>query len=84
MYLGELGEQIVLISPVTFSAIHYVGCEEALRSDWLHRKTERDRRARTEYLQSDRMRYRRGELYAAAILDEEIGPDDPRLMRVNI
>ena len=84
MYLGELGEQIVLISPATFSAIHYVGCEEALRSDWLHRKTERDRRARTEYLQSDRMRYRRGELYAAAILDEEIGPDDPRLMRVNI
>ena len=82
MYLGELGEQIVLISPAAFSAIHYVGCEEALRSDWLHRKTERDRRARTEYLQSDRMRYRRGELYAAAILDEEIGPDDPRLMRV--
>ena len=82
MYLGELGEQIVLISPAAFLAIHYVGCEEALRSDWLHRKTERDRRARTEYLQSDRMRYRRGELYAAAILDEEIGPDDPRLMRV--
>jgi hypothetical protein len=84
MYLGELGEQVVLISPAAFSAIHYVGCEEALRSDWLHRKTERDRRARTEYLQSDRMRFRRGELYAAAILDEEIRPDDPRLMRVKI
>lgn len=28
---------------------------------------------------SDRMRYRRGELYAVTILDEEIRPDDPRL-----
>ena len=79
MYLGELGEQVVLISSKAFSAIRYAGCEEALRNDWLLRKTERDRRARAEYLKSDRMRYRRGELYAAAILDEEIKPDDPRL-----
>lgn len=80
MYLGELGEQIVLVSPEAFSSIHYIGCEEALRSDWLLKKTERDRRARAEYLHSDRMRYRRGELYAITILDEEIKPGDPRLM----
>ena len=79
MYLGELGEQIVLVSPGAFEAIHYMGCEEAPRSDWLLRKTERDRRTRAEYLHSDRMRYRRGELYAVTILDEEIRPDDPRL-----
>ena len=79
MYLGELGEQIVLVSPGAFEAIHYMRCEEALRRDWLLRKTERDRRARAEYLHSDRMRYRRGELYAVTILDEEIRPDDPRL-----
>lgn len=79
MYLGELGEQIVLVSPEAFSATRYLGCEEALRSDWLLKKTERDRRARAEYLQSDRMRYRRGELYAVTILDEEIKPNDPRL-----
>lgn len=79
MYLGELGEQIVLVSPEAFSATRYLGCEEALRSDWLLKKTERDRRVRAEYLQSDRMRYRRGELYAVTILDEGIKPNDPRL-----
>ena len=80
MYLGELGEQIVLVSPAAFSAIHYTDCEEALRCDWLLKKTERDRRARAQYLHSDRMRYRRGELYAVTILDEGIKPDDPRLV----
>ena len=79
MLLGDLGEQIVLVSRKAFSAITYLDCEEALRSDWLLRKKERDRRARADYLQSDRMRYRKGELYVASILDEEIKPYDPRL-----
>ena len=78
-HLGKLGEQIVLASPEAFSATRYLGCEEALRSDWLLKKTERDRRVRVEYLQSDRMRYRKEELYAVTILDEEIKPNDPRL-----
>ena len=80
MYLGELGEQIVLVSRNAFSAIRYIGCEKALRSKWLLKKVERDRRTRNEYLHSDRMSYRRGELYAVTILDEEIKPDDPRLL----
>ena len=81
MYLGELGEQIVLVSPKAFSAIRFMGCEKALRSDWLQKKLQRDQKARAEYLHSDRMRYRRGELYAVTILDQEIGPDDPRLFQ---
>ena len=79
MYLGELGEQIVLVSRRSFSAIRYIGSEKAFRSEWLVKKTERDRQARAAYLHSDRMRYRRGELYAVTILDEEIKPNDPRL-----
>lgn len=79
MYLDELGEQIVLVSRRSFSAIRYIGSEKALRSEWLVKKTERDRQARAAYLHSDRMRYRRGELYAVTILDEEIKPNDPRL-----
>ena len=79
MYLGELGEQIVLVSRRSFSAIRYIGREKAFRSEWLVKKTERDRQARAAYLHSDRMRYRRGELYAVTILDEEIKPNDPRL-----
>lgn len=79
MYLGELGEQIVLVSRRSFSAIRYIGSEKAFRSEWLVKKTERDRQARAAYLHSDRMRYRRGKLYAVTILDEEIKPNDPRL-----
>ena len=79
MYLGELGEQIVLVSRRSFSAIRYIGSEKAFRSEWLVKKTERDRQARAAYLHSDRMRYRRGELYAVTILNEEIKPNDPRL-----
>ena len=79
MYLGELGEQIVLVSRRSFSVIRYIGSEKAFRSEWLVKKTERDRQARAAYLHSDRMRYRRGELYAVTILDEEIKPNDPRL-----
>ena len=79
MYLGELGEQIVLVSRRSFSAIRYIGSEKAFRSEWLVKKTERDRQARAAYLHSDRMRYRRGDLYAVTILDEEIKPNDPRL-----
>ena len=79
LYLGELGEQIVLVSRRSFSAIRYIGSEKAFRSEWLVKKTERDRQARAAYLHSDRMRYRRGELYAVTILDEEIKPNDPRL-----
>ena len=79
MYLGELGEQIVLVSRRSFSAIRYIGSEKAFRSEWLVKKTERDRQARAAYFHSDRMRYRRGELYAVTILDEEIKPNDPRL-----
>jgi hypothetical protein len=79
MYLGELGEQIVLVSRRSFLAIRYIGSEKAFRSEWLVKKTERDRQARAAYLHSDRMRYRRGELYAVTILDEEIKPNDPRL-----
>ena len=79
MYLGELGEQIVLVSRRSFSAIRYIGSEKAFRSEWLVKKTEQDSQARAAYLHSDRMRYRRGELYAVTILDEEIKPNDPRL-----
>ena len=79
MYLGGLGMQYVLISRESFSRLAFVRTMRALRADWLERKMSRDRNARKEYLCSDRMAYRRGELYVTKILDEEMKPDDPRL-----
>lgn len=79
MHLGDLGMQYVLKSRKAFENLRYVSAERALRSVWLAQKKERDRRARRAYLQSDRMRWRKGELYILTILDEEIKPGDPRL-----
>lgn len=79
MYLGEMGEQFVIVSERAFARIQYKGCEKAMRRDYLARKIDRDRRARSEYLKSDRFRYRRGELYVLTILEEEIKPGDERL-----
>ena len=79
MRLGELGMQYVLISREAFSRITYVRAERALRSEWLEQKMSRDRKARRAYLHSDRMSYRRGDLYVSMILDAQMQPDDPRL-----
>ena len=80
MQLGKLGRQVVLVSRKAFSQIKYLDTNRALRLDWLEKKKERDRKARADYLQSDRMRYRRGDLYVVQILDEEMTPEDPRLL----
>ena len=80
MYLGEMGEQFVIVGREAFAKIQFKGCEAAMRRDWLVRKLERDRKARTEYLSSDRFRYQRGGLYVSAIIDEEMRPGDKRLI----
>ena len=79
MYLGELGMQIVLKSREAFERLHFSGAKKALRRDWLDQKMLRDLKARSAYLNSDRMRYQRGELYITTILEEEIRDGDPRL-----
>jgi len=80
MQLGKLGRQVVLVSGKAFSQLNYLDTNRALRLDWLEKKKERDRKARADYLQSDRMRYRRGDLYVVQILDEGMTPADLRLL----
>lgn len=80
MYLGELGEQFVLKSPLAFSKIKFIGTEPALRKDYLVPKKFRDLKARREYLDSNRSyRYSRNDLYMLDILRQEVKPDDSRL-----
>lgn len=79
MHLGKLGEQFVLKSERAFERLKFVRYEIAHSDDWYQRQQRRDRDARREYFDTERNRRQRGDLYVAQIIDEEMGPDDPRL-----
>ena len=79
MRLGNLGEQFVLKSRRSFECLKFLEALPALRSEWLEQKERRDRIARNAYLHSERMKYRRGDLYIVEILDKEMKSNDPRL-----
>ena len=79
MHLGKLGEQVVIKSRLAFSLLRFKGAEVADAATWYPRKRTRDRAARREYLDVERNRRERGDVYVLQILDEEMGPDDPRL-----
>ena len=79
MKLGKLGTQFVVKSEKAFQRLRFVGYEKAKREEWLERKENRDREARRMYLDYERNRRQRGDLFIGQIMDEEISPDDPRL-----
>ena len=82
MYLGKLGEQIVLKSRESYAHLEFCGYEAVDASLWYPRKAARDRSAREQYFRQDREGWQRGELYMPRILDEEIRPDDTRIQRI--
>ena len=78
--LGNLGEQVVLVSRAAFDALKFVGAEEADRSMYYVLKMKRDKAARAEYLGSDRKpSYGLDELYMLDIMRQGVKADDPRL-----
>lgn len=79
MYLGKLGEQIVLKSRRAFEAIRFISFEEARAEEYFYRKTERDREARREYRSSKRADTSAQGIYMLDIMREEMKDDDPRL-----
>ncbi len=79
MYLGNLGDQIVLKSERAFGYISFLDAERVSRTIWLEKKKDRDSRARKAYFSMDRESYVPGGLYITRILDEEIKRDDPRI-----
>lgn len=80
MRLGNLGEQVVLVSRAAFDTLKYVGAEEADRSKYYVLKMKRDKAARAEYLGSDRKpSYGLDELYMLDIMRQGVKADDPRL-----
>ena len=79
MHLGKLGMQYVLKSSRAFERIVFTGFEKVLSEVWYEKKMIRDTTARNEYLNAERYRRQRGDLFIVQILDEEIKPDDSRL-----
>lgn len=79
MHLGKLGQQFVLKSKQAFDRIQFLGYEVAEHDEWYAKKMLRDRSARREYINVERNKRQRGDLYITQILDEEMKPDDERL-----
>ena len=79
MHLGKLGQQFVLKSKTAFDRIRFVGSEIADSEEWYRKKMLRDRTARREYLDVERNKRQRGDLYITQIMDEEMMPGDSRL-----
>lgn len=79
MRLGKLGQQFVLKSKTAFDRIIFLDAEHIPFAEWYERKRQRDRTARRGYFNVERNKRQRGDLYITQILDEEMGPDDPRL-----
>lgn len=79
MKLGNLGEQVVLVSEKAFKNIHFIEATTADNNVYFPLKTKRDYEARKEYLNSDRNIMAINELYIMDIIRQEIKEDDPRL-----
>lgn len=81
MKLGELGEQIVLMSPKAFERIHFLGYEIADGSIYNPRRAERENRARRAYLDTHGGDFSvsKDDLFVRDIISEQVKNDDPCL-----
>ncbi|MCR5790854.1 MAG: DUF3990 domain-containing protein [Lachnospiraceae bacterium] len=79
MQLGNMGNQIVLISRGSYDHIKYTGYEEVDSNIWYPRRKSRDDKARKDYYSADKYRYIRGDIYITRIIDEGMKKEDVRL-----
>ncbi len=79
MYLGGLGNQVVLKSEKAFAKIHYLDSEYVDRSIWLEKREKRDAKARDTYFSMNRDKYVKDAIYIISIIDKEMKPDDSRI-----
>lgn len=80
MYLGELGEQVVLKSEKAFGAIDFIGVSKVDHDIYYSKRVERDHAAKETYRKILKERERQG-LRIFNITEEEMKPDDERLQR---
>lgn len=81
MKLGELGEQIVLISPKSFEKIKFIEYEIADGSIYNIKRMNRDDKAKKAYLGNHGVDFKisRNDLFVRDILSEGVKNNDPRL-----
>lgn len=81
MKLGNLGEQIVLMSPKAFKRICFIGYEIADSEIYSELRQNREKEARTAYQQKQASIFplSQSEIFVRDILQQEIKNDDPRL-----
>ena len=79
MRLGKLGEQVVLMSPTAFAAIHFQEAVEAPGTLYYARRMERDTSARAEFRRMRREDRAKDGIYILDILRQNWKNDDPRL-----
>ena len=81
MKLGELGEQIVLMSPRAFERIKFIKYEIADGSIYHNRRMERDECARRAYLDNhgEDFSVTINDLFVRDIISQQVKNDDPRL-----
>lgn len=81
MKLGELGEQVVLMSPKAFDSIKFLGYETADWEVYNTKRNERSYRAQQSYLDNHGKDFRitQTDLFIRDILTEQVKNSDPRL-----
>ncbi len=82
LFLGELGEQTVLVSGKAFGQLTFEGYETVPAECYYPRFVDRDNKARAGFHELlKRQRSSLSDLFVLDILREEMTPDDPRLQR---
>lgn len=81
MKLGELGEQVVLMSPKAFEKIKFIEYEIVDGSIYNPRRMERENRAKRAYLNNHGADFEisKNDLFVRDILSEQVKNNDPRL-----
>lgn len=81
MKLGELGEQVVLMSPKAFERIRFLEYEIVDGSIYNPRRMDRENRARSAYLDNHGADFEisQGDLFVRDIITQQVKNDDPRL-----
>lgn len=81
MKLGELGEQVVLMSPKAFEKIKFLEYEIVDGSIYNPRRMDRENRARTAYFDNHGADFEisQGDLFVRDIISQKVKNDDPRL-----
>ena len=81
MWLGKLGEQIVLKSPKAFETIYFQNYENVDAEIYYIKKAEREREARREYRRRKKESADIHELFMLDIMREGMENGDTRLFR---